>query len=573
MHPGREPSHTPLAVNSDMRHILTCDFRLGRACMLQWRLHMLDSNFEFHCSSLGDVTSILHGLVRCVRSDVTVVARLKACLPCEAPQEPVASRKSGTVFEKRLIESYISENGTDPVTGEELTTDDLIELKQSRVIKPRPPTLTSIPALLSTFQNEWDAIVLETYQLKQQLSQTRQELSTSLYYNDAAQRVIARVSKERDEARDALSKVTVNARTNGNAGEAMDVDGQGLSEAVIERVEHTQQKLQATRRKRPVPEDWATSDVISTFDVKSSTDTQFTGASFLAADKTGELFLCGDSDGTLGIFDLKQATFTTRSNLGAGALLAGTWANDKAVVATSSGAVVVSQEGSVQSKFQQHAGAATAIAAHPCGDLVASVGEDKSYILYDLQDGKVLTQVFSDSGLSPPLGNVIHTCGSTDIHLVLTTVSFHPDGHLLAAGAADGSIKLFDVKTSQLAHTFPAPSGADPVISLDFSENGTWLASTNKTQSSVTVWHLGKLNVLKTIDVGTEVVSASWDYTGQFLAVTGPGGVTVIQYSKSSKSWSEPLKKSISGVDVKWGAHAASLATLTSEGAISLLSA
>nr|POF14336.1 pre-mrna-processing factor 19 [Quercus suber] len=459
----------------------------------------------------------------------------------EAPQQPVASRKSGTVFEKRLIESYIRENGTDPVTGEELSVDDLVDLKQSRVVKPRPPILTSIPALLSTFQNEWDALVLETYQLKQQLSQTRQELSTALYYNDAAQRVIARVSKERDDAREALSRVTVNTSTNGHTGESMDVDGQGLPQAVLEKIEHTQQKLQATRRKRPVPEDWATGDVISTFDVKSSADTQFTGASFLAADKSGELFSCGDSDGTLGIFDLKQATFTTRSNLGAGALLAGTWANDKAVVATSTGSVVVSQEGAVQSKFQQHAGAATAVAAHPCGDLVASVGEDKSYII------------------------------RTDKTLVLTTVAFHPDGHLLAAGAADGSIKLFDVKSSQLAHTFLPSSGTDPVVSLDFSENGTWLASANATQSTVTIWHLGKLNILKVLDVGTEVTSASWDYTGQFLAISGPGGATISQYSKSAKSWSEPLKRGISAVDVKWGAHARSLVALTSEGAVNVL--
>lgn len=52
----------------------------------------------------------------------------------EAPQVPVASSKSGTVFEKRLIEAYIAEHGKDPVTGEELTTDDLIELKSMFII-------------------------------------------------------------------------------------------------------------------------------------------------------------------------------------------------------------------------------------------------------------------------------------------------------------------------------------------------------------------------------------------------------------------------------------------------------
>ncbi|KAI6953979.1 hypothetical protein KC329_g18904, partial [Hortaea werneckii] len=139
----------------------------------------------------------------------------------EAPEQPVASRKSGVgnVFEKRLIEAYIAENGSDPVNGEELSPDDLVDLKQSRLAKPRPPQLTSIPALLSTFQNEWDALILETFQLKQQLAETRQELSTALYYNDSAQRVIARLQKERDEARDALSRVSVTAAPNG-AGQA-----------------------------------------------------------------------------------------------------------------------------------------------------------------------------------------------------------------------------------------------------------------------------------------------------------------------------------------------------------------
>ena len=174
----------------------------------------------------------------------------------ESPQVPVASRKSGTsrlgasahtsnvlgnVFERRLIEAYISENGTDPITNEELTIDDLIDLKPSRIVRPRPPTLTSIPSLLSVFQNEWDALALETYTLKQQLVQTRQELSTALYQHDAAVRVIARLSRERDEARDALSKVTMNGGPTTN-GDSMQVDGQELSEALAAKVDATQEK-------------------------------------------------------------------------------------------------------------------------------------------------------------------------------------------------------------------------------------------------------------------------------------------------------------------------------------------
>jgi len=126
------------------------------------------------------------------------------------------------------------------VNGEELATEDLIDVKSQRVVRPRPPTLTSIPSLLSVFQEEWDALALETYTLRQTLAQTRQELSSALYQHDAAVRVIARLTQERDEARDALSKVTVGATRTASGGDEMQVDSAGLPEAVVARVEETQ---------------------------------------------------------------------------------------------------------------------------------------------------------------------------------------------------------------------------------------------------------------------------------------------------------------------------------------------
>ena len=143
----------------------------------------------------------------------------------EPPQVPVVSAKSGHVYERRLIEKYIAENGTDPITGEALATEDLIAVKScmSRILAfgedehsplfccdpiapstaaPRPPSLTSIPALLHTLQNEWDALVLEQFSLKQQYNAVRQELSHALYQFDAATRVTARLYKERDAARE-----------------------------------------------------------------------------------------------------------------------------------------------------------------------------------------------------------------------------------------------------------------------------------------------------------------------------------------------------------------------------------
>lgn len=50
----------------------------------------------------------------------------------EPPQEPVVSKKSGQVYEKRLILKYIADYGKDPITGEDTKEDDLLEIKASK---------------------------------------------------------------------------------------------------------------------------------------------------------------------------------------------------------------------------------------------------------------------------------------------------------------------------------------------------------------------------------------------------------------------------------------------------------
>lgn len=47
----------------------------------------------------------------------------------EVPEHPVVSPSSNHVFEKRLIEKYIAENGVDPISQEPLTVEQLIDIK------------------------------------------------------------------------------------------------------------------------------------------------------------------------------------------------------------------------------------------------------------------------------------------------------------------------------------------------------------------------------------------------------------------------------------------------------------
>ncbi|CAK0822338.1 unnamed protein product, partial [Prorocentrum cordatum] len=74
-------------------------------------------------------------------------------------------------------------------------------MKANKAVRPRPASATSIPGMLSLFQSEWDALMTETYELKTHLDTTRKQLSHALYQHDAACRVIARLLKERDQAR------------------------------------------------------------------------------------------------------------------------------------------------------------------------------------------------------------------------------------------------------------------------------------------------------------------------------------------------------------------------------------
>lgn len=144
----------------------------------------------------------------------------------------------GTVYEKRLIEAFISENGTEPTTGAALTTEDLLELKTQPNVTPRPPQLTSVPAMLAMFQNEWDSMALQVYKLQQDLKEARRELSVAMYQQDAARRVIAKVAAERDEARAALSKVSVGRGA--PSGDAMEVDNAPLPDSILGKIDSEQ---------------------------------------------------------------------------------------------------------------------------------------------------------------------------------------------------------------------------------------------------------------------------------------------------------------------------------------------
>lgn len=59
------------------------------------------------------------------------------------------------------------------MTQETASLEDLLPLAASKLVKPRPTTAASIPGMLGTFHDEWDALTLGTYTLRQQLHTVR----------------------------------------------------------------------------------------------------------------------------------------------------------------------------------------------------------------------------------------------------------------------------------------------------------------------------------------------------------------------------------------------------------------
>ena len=214
--------------------------------------------------------------------------------------------------------------------------------------------------------------------------------------------MIARLTRERDEARAALAQVGVSgaAGVSGDGGDAMAVEngGTGLSAELQARVEATHEKLSKTRRKRPVPEEWATEEDMQGFEPKGLDADAATGALALALDATGDLVLVGGRDGGAQAYSISQEKPVHLFEGDGGAVTDVAWSGARAIVASATGAVRIYDDGNEIAKFAQHAGATAAVAVHPSGDILASVGVDKSIIFYDIVDSKIAAQIFTDSG-------------------------------------------------------------------------------------------------------------------------------------------------------------------------------
>lgn len=452
----------------------------------------------------------------------------------EVPEHPVVSPVSKHVFEKRLIEKFILENGTDPITGETLSEVDLIELATAPLTKPRPPSATSIPAILKSLQDEWDAVMLHSFTLRQQLQAARQELSHALYQHDAACRVIARLTKEATAAREALATLkpqasaavaaapSQTAAPTASAGAMKEEEEDivepaelGMSEEILQKLQDKATELTSERRKRgkKAPEDLTPLDDIRAFKQIA------THPGLHSASNPGILALDLQDDDTskaiTGGAD-KNAVVFNKENEQIVATLKGHTKKVTAVIyhPHTEIAITASADNTVRVwsipnsscayTIKAHEGAVTGLSLHATGDYVLTSSRDQYWAFSDIQTGKIFCKNISDA-------NANHG---------LTCAQFHPDGLIFGTGTTDSVIKIWDLKERANVANFEGHSG--PITSIAFSENGYYLA-TSADDSVVKLWDLRKLKNFKTITLEEteEIKALCFDKSGNYLAVAG----------------------------------------------------
>jgi len=316
----------------------------------------------------------------------------------------------------------------------------------------------SLTNLLSTFSSEWEALMLETHALRTALQTTRQELSQALYQHDAACRVIARLIRERDGARAALSAAqaamaarlpppgaaaapappsaaTPAASTAPATAPDGDVvmsgagggGGGGLPESIQSALKDKHKELSRPRKKRVVSSATAGAAAVAALaEVHSYTPHAAAkpGICALAAAPGGDaadgaLVLTGGVDGAMLLFDGGAGRVVARCEGGHTKRVTGVafHATRDALLSASADATVKlwvganagsgggsarSSEYGVAAELRAHSKEVAAVAAHPLGDYALSFGRDATVGFHDLAAARTLSVMAADGGAGHP---------------------------------------------------------------------------------------------------------------------------------------------------------------------------
>nr|CAD2184215.1 unnamed protein product [Meloidogyne enterolobii] len=458
------------------------------------------------------------------------------CSICgQQPEVPVVSPAFGKIFEKRLIVKYIEENGTDPVTGGKLEISQLVELSQDQDTKPIQLSLgtASLPSLLKQLQDEWDATMLNNFTLRQELKSVREELTHALFQNDAACRVINRLSSELQQTRHIIATLPHGRGKNVESEvEVTDVEmhqeGEGLPGIDADLIEFftlKSQEFSSSRKQRGknLPEDLASVEDVKRYEEIKCHDALHSASvpGITALDLQQHMILTGGIDKTVVLFNSQTETVENvfkgnQKRVNAIRL----HPNLETIVSGGQDSKIriwLANDPDARNVINIHDQAITDVSLHPTGDHFLCTSDDSYWSLTDLNTGSPLIKIKSGDD------DVSLRCGQ-----------FHPDGLIFGTGARSSIVKIWDIKEQSNVAQFPGHS--DSVCAISFSENGYYLA-TGSLDGEVKIWDLRKLKNLKTIcpyNAKQAVNALTFDQSGAYLAIGG-ANVQIFQV----KSWNK----------------------------------
>ncbi|EGV64832.1 Prp19-domain-containing protein [Yamadazyma tenuis] len=431
----------------------------------------------------------------------------------EVAKEPVLSPRSGKIFDRKLITTYVSTNNKDPITDEPLGVEELIAInvEDRTVVPPKPPSFNSIPSLLTTFQNEFDSMALEIFSLRKSLHKARQELSSALYNYDAAVKVAANAIKERDDVKTALQELTLSIGNDAMGEEDHENGSNGLDVAVpVQEIEAARQELfqQHKTQKVSLP---AADDVSIIFEGDVSIKKY---NAFFFDERVQKLLVSSGKETTT--LDLVTKTNTV--------------ATQKGVVQHVSyiefeGLVVPVFASKKQIKFEgitiKFRDEIVDIQPHPKLKNIYAVVCTKSWSL-NVGDKKCLFV-------------------QLDNEYTATTGSFHVDGALMAIGTTSGTVLVYGVADGSVASTLEIKYPT--VDKVQFGLNGYWLfvSSSDKSAHSLQVFDLRNHSVVHTIDF-EELNDFAIDQSCSLLLTCNSKEISFHKYTKKGKTWNDFFK-------------------------------
>lgn len=164
-------------------------------------------------------------------------------------------------------------------------------------------------------------------------------------------------------------------------------------------------RLTKSRKKRPIPQGWATADEVTAFAQISTNSLPAAKSSSLAVD--GAVAVVGSLDGKGVVYSIENDKVEMEVEVGEPVtdLLR---VDDHALFGTSTGSVKMYLDGKHVQSSSEHAGVVSGLALHPGHKIFASVGVDKAVVFYIFETLARVSRFYTDSGeygLHAPLHN------------------------------------------------------------------------------------------------------------------------------------------------------------------------